>query len=75
MTEKQFEIYTFIVRFTKAHLYPPTVSEITEAVGLKSKSVTFEHLAKLEDLGYIKCSPGVSRGITLIGYELRKATR
>jgi len=75
MTERQFYIYEFIVQFTKEHLYPPTVAEIAKAVSLKSKAAAFEHLMTLEGLGYIKYSPGISRGITLIGYELRKATR
>lgn len=75
MTERQYKIYTFIVQFTKAHLYPPTISEIAEAAGLKSKSVVLEHLATLEALGYIESSPGISRGITLIGYELRKVAK
>lgn len=75
MTERQFYIYEFIVQFTKEHLYPPTVAEIAKAIGLKSKAAAFEHLMTLEGLGYIKYSHGISRGITLIGYELRKATR
>ena len=38
LTDKQQQIYDYIVAFQKDHGYPPSVREIGEAVGLKSPS-------------------------------------
>lgn len=73
MREPQKRIYDFIVQYTTEHLYSPSVQDICEGVGYKSKSTVFEHLRKLEDMGMISFG-GISqpRCIKLIGYKLVK---
>lgn len=46
--------------------YPPTVRELCNKVGLKSKSTVHYHLIKLEELGYIKRKHGEPRAITVL---------
>ncbi len=65
LTPKQAEIYQFILRFTQAHGYPPSVREIGAAVGLKSPSTVHFHMKNLEALGYIQKADGKTRAISL----------
>jgi DNA-binding transcriptional ArsR family regulator len=46
--------------------YPPSVSEIGEAVGLASKSAVHHHLTTLEREGKIQRDPGQSRALRVI---------
>src|SRR5207248_3169653 len=48
LTQRQREIWEFIVGYVDGHGYPPTVREIGEAVGLASPSTVHAHLANLE---------------------------
>ena len=65
LSPKQAEIYDYILRFTKAHGYPPSVREISTAVNLKSPSTVHFHMKKLEAEGYIQKADGKTRAISL----------
>lgn len=65
LTVKQAEIYDFILQYTKAHGYPPSVREIGAAVRLKSPSTVHFHMKKLEAEGYILKADGKTRAISL----------
>ena len=65
LTDKQQQIYDYIVAFQKDHGYPPSVREIGEAVGLKSPSTVHFHLKGLEEAGVIVKTEGKTRAITL----------
>lgn len=65
LTDKQQQIYDYIVAFQKDHGYPPSVREIGEAVGLKSPSTVHFHLKHLEEAGVIEKGAGKGRAITL----------
>ena len=58
LSPKQAEIYDYILRFTKAHGYPPSVREISTAVNLKSPSTVHFHMKKLEAEVKLKESQG-----------------
>ena len=53
LTEKQRQIYQFIVSFQQDHGYPPSVREIGAHMGLKSPSTVHFHLKGLEEAGII----------------------
>lgn len=72
MSERQLEIYKFIVEYVKQHLYAPSLLEICEYVGLKSVSTVSYHLYVLEKLGYIKVKIDTPRAISVVGYTLIK---
>lgn len=67
LTEKQRQIYQFIVSFQQDHGYPPSVREIGEYVGLKSPSTVHFHLKGLEEAGIITKAEGKTRAITVAG--------
>ena len=65
LSPKQTEIYEYILQFTRAHGYPPSVREISAAVNLKSPSTVHFHMKKLEAEGYIQKADGKTRAISL----------
>lgn len=52
-SDKQTQIYNFLIEFTKSKGYPPSVREICQAVSLKSTSTVHGHLKRLEKKGLI----------------------
>ena len=70
MSERQYEIYSFIVKYIKENLYPPTFAEICQGTSIKSKSTVSDHLLGLENLGYVEVKLGTPRAIKLIGYAI-----
>jgi repressor LexA len=69
LTERQKEIYEFVVEYVDEHGYPPTVREIGERVGLASPSTVHAHLANLERAGYLRRDPTKPRALELVGRE------
>jgi repressor LexA len=69
LTERQQEIYEFVVEYVDEHGYPPTVREIGERVGLASPSTVHAHLANLERAGYVRRDPTKPRALELVGRE------
>lgn len=68
-TERQRQIYEFIVAYARKHGYPPTVREIGTEVGLASPSTVHAHLAKLERAGHIRRDPTKPRALELVHRE------
>lgn len=67
-TEKDEMLLNFIIEFEKTHLFPPSIREISEGVGVKSTSSIFHRLRKLEDFKKIIID---ERGrISLVGYTI-----
>ena len=71
LTEKQRQIYDYIISFQRDHGYPPSVREIGEHVGLKSPSTVHFHLKGLEEAGVIIKAEGKTRAISLPGVSPR----
>ena len=69
LTERQQQIWSFLVEYVDAHGYPPTVREIGEQVGLASPSTVHAHLANLERAGLLRRDPTKPRALELIGRE------
>ncbi len=65
LSERQQHMLVFIQDYYQEHLYPPTIREIGEAVGISSTSVVNYNLNKLVDAGMIQRNKDVSRGIRL----------
>ncbi|WP_253830415.1 transcriptional repressor LexA [Prauserella aidingensis] len=63
LPERQQRILATIRDRVVADGYAPTTREIAEAVGLRSSSSVSKHLAALEDKGFLRRSPSVSRPI------------
>lgn len=71
LTERQQEVYDFIVRYTQAHLYSPSITDICVSCHFASRSDVHRILRILDDKGYIK-KPlhSEARAIKLIGFKL-----
>lgn len=69
-SDKQSQIYNFLLEFTRAKGYPPSVREICQAVNLKSTSTVHGHLKRLEKKGLIYRDPTKPRALEII--ELSK---
>jgi repressor LexA len=67
LTERQQEIWQYLVEYVDSHGYPPTVREIGDAVGLASPSTVHAHLANLERAGFLRRDPTKPRAIELVG--------
>src|SRR5207245_3714363 len=65
LTQRQQEIWDFLVGYTDQHGYPPTVREIGAAVGLASPSTVHAHLANLERAGLLRRDPTKPRALEL----------
>ena len=66
LSAKQQKIIEFIHQFLVDNSYPPTVREIVSGCGISSTSVVDYNLNVLEQEGYIRRHPEVSRGIELL---------
>jgi len=73
LTERQRQIWNYLVDYVDRHGYPPTVREIGTEVGLASPSTVHAHLANLERAGLLKRDPTKPRALELIGRERRAA--
>ena len=69
LTERQQEIWNYLVEYQDRHGYPPTVREIGAQVGLASPSTVHAHLANLERAGYIRRDPTKPRALEVVGRE------
>lgn len=66
LSSRQKQILSYIKDMLRAKGYPPSVREIGEAVGLSSSSTVHSHLAKLEELGFIRRDPTKPRAIDVL---------
>ncbi len=63
LSKRQESILKFISTYSDEHGRPPTIREIGKAVDISSTSVVNYNLTRLEDQGYLRRDPEVSRGI------------
>jgi len=61
LPERQQRILVAIRDWVVEHGYSPSTREIGDAVGLKSSSSVSKHLSALEDKGFLKRGPSVTR--------------
>ena len=66
LSQKQEQVFKFLVDFNEEHGFPPTIRELCDHFGFKSLNTAHFHLRSLEKKGYVKVHPGKGRGITLI---------
>jgi repressor LexA len=73
LTDRQQQIWNYLVEYVDSHGYPPTVREIGEEVGLASPSTVHAHLANLERAGLLRRDPTKPRALELLGRERRES--
>jgi repressor LexA len=72
LSERQQQIWNYLVDYVDRHGYPPTVREIGAEVGLASPSTVHAHLANLERAGLLRRDPTKPRALELLGRERRE---
>src|SRR3954468_1147303 len=75
LTDRQQQIWNYLVEYVDRHGYPPTVREIGEEVGLASPSTVHAHLANLERAGLLRRDPTKPRALELLGRERQEGER
>ncbi len=74
LSERQKQLLNFIIKEIREHSLPPSISEMAEYLGVKSKNAVAKILNCLEKDGYIKTT-GKARGIEVLdslGASLQK---
>ena len=65
LTSRQKEVLQFLKGFTARTGFPPTVRELADHFNMASPRGALKHLEALQNKGWIKRTPGLSRGIEL----------
>lgn len=65
LTDRQYEILTFIVSYIESHKFPPTLREIANNFEFSAKAA-HDHLKALEKKKYIQCDNKRSRAIEVL---------
>lgn len=63
--ERRKAIFTFVKDYIKANGYGPSVDEITDGIGVKSKTAVRHHLTNMLEQGVITMVPGKYRSIRI----------
>ncbi|MBE6610876.1 MAG: transcriptional repressor LexA [Ruminococcaceae bacterium] len=63
LTEKELEVYNYILDSIRRDGYSPSVRDICTALDIKSTSTVHTYLARLEQKGVIQKAPGKSRSL------------
>jgi repressor LexA len=66
LTQRQREVYDFIVRCIEDRQCPPTIREIGDHFGMRSTGTVRDNLHALEKKGYIRLRARAARGIELV---------
>lgn len=70
LTERQREVYEWMLAFYRAHGYAPVIREIAKHFGVSNGSV-FQHIQCLERYGYIKRPLHKHGGLQFVGWQVR----
>jgi len=74
ITEIERKILDFMVHYLRSNTYQPSIREIGERFGIKSTKTVSEHLQALADKGFLERDPSRSRGVRILGVDLRAQT-
>lgn len=66
LTKRQRDIHDFLCRYQREFGQPPTLAEVQEQFGLRTRAGVSFHLNALEQAGFIERQPNVTRGIRIL---------
>lgn len=75
LSEKQRLILQFVQDFLDERSYPPTIRDIVSGCHLSSTSVADYNLRILEEEGYMRRAPDISRGIEVLNRRRSRTLR
>lgn len=73
MSQRQQAILSYIAGYVRQHGYPPSVREIGRAFGIRSSSTVHGYLRRLEEKGYVRRRPWLSRALEVTVPEAEPA--
>ena len=65
LTRAELKVLRAIVDFKALHIVSPTLEEIGETIGIKSRSTVWKHVGALIQKGYVTIDPGKRRSIRI----------
>jgi len=71
ITDRQRQLLDIIGKFMENRGYPPTLREMAAGLGISGTVGVLRHLEALERKGFIRKTPGSSRGIVIAGRPSR----
>ena len=71
--QKTIRIFNFIKGYIASNHEAPTFREIANRFGFRSFGSVSNHLQKMQDMGWIKRTPNISRGIEIVEQERKAA--
>jgi repressor LexA len=71
LTDLERDVLDYLVEYVRDHTYQPSVREIGATFGIRSTKSVSELLQALADKGWIERDPSRSRGVRLLGLDLR----
>jgi repressor LexA len=74
LTDLERRVLEYLVEYLRTNTYQPSVREIGREFSIKSTKTVSELLQSLAVKGWIERDPSRSRGVRLIGVEMRAAT-
>ena len=66
LTLSQTKVFHFIKAYVAQHQYAPTVAEIAQEIGIRSRGVAYRYVKALVEEGYIALEEGKKRNIRLL---------
>lgn len=72
MTNDQYKVYAYLIKYTTENGYPPLVREIADDMGFTSSASVRAILKQLSAQGVITIKDNSARAIKLNEYVLRK---
>jgi repressor LexA len=74
LTELERRVLDYIVEYLRSNTYQPSIREIGREFSIKSTKTVSELLHSLAVKGWIERDPSRSRGVKLLGVEMRAGT-
>jgi repressor LexA len=71
LTTLERDVLDYLVEYVREHTYQPSVREIGTRFSIRSTKTVSELLQSLADKGWIERDPSRSRGVKLLGLDLR----
>jgi len=66
LTDRQLEVLVWIKDYIAINGYPPTRSEISTGLGMKSANAAQDHLMRIERKGWIEVHDRIARGLRVL---------
>ncbi len=66
LTDKQDDVLDFIQRYIAINTVSPTIQQIADGIGIRSRGVAHRYVQALTDAGYVEIKKSKRRGIKLL---------